>query len=239
VGGRTLLDIQGLDAYYGQSHVLQGISIKIEPKEMVALIGRNGAGKTTILKSIIGIEVFRKGLIKFQGEDITNYKTHVICRKGIAIVPEDRRIFPNLSVRENLNLGMLYVNKKDWTRTLDEILSYFPILRDRLIQRGGSMSGGEQQMLAIARALVSRPKLMLIDEPSEGLMPMVVATLVEAIKRANRAGTTILLVEQNIELSLRELCKRAYIIDQGTIPYSGDADEILQNEEIKQKFLLI
>lgn len=234
-----MLDIQGLDAYYGQSHVLQKIFIKVEAGEMVALIGRNGAGKTTILKSILGIEVFKRGMIKFQGEDITKYKTHVICRKGIAIVPEDRRIFPNLSVQENLNLGMLYINKKDRTRILDETLSYFPILRDRFRQKGGSMSGGEQQMLAIARAFVSKPKLILIDEPSEGLMPMVVETLVEAIKQANKAGATILLVEQNVELALRELCKRGYVIDQGTIPYSGDSDNILQNDEIKQRFLLI
>lgn len=234
-----MLKIQDLHAYYGQSHVLQGVSLEVESSEMVALVGRNGAGKTTILKSIIGIQVRRKGLIEFQGEDITQNKTHAICRKGIAIVPEDRRIFPNLSVRENLNLGMLYIDKRDRPDTLEEVLSYFPALRERLAQKGGSMSGGEQQMLAIARAFVSRPNLILIDEPSEGLMPMVVEMLVEAIKNANEAGTTMLVVEQNVELALGELCKRAYVIDQGRIPFSGDADTILQNEEIKQRFLLI
>jgi branched-chain amino acid transport system ATP-binding protein len=234
-----MLKIQDLHAYYGRSHVLQGVSLEVESSEMVALVGRNGAGKTTILKSIIGIEVRRQGLVEFQGEDITQSKTHTICRKGIAIVPEDRRIFPNLSVRENLNLGMLYIDKRDRSDTLEEVLSYFPALRERLAQKGGSMSGGEQQMLAIARAFVSKPNLILIDEPSEGLMPMVVEMLVEAIKNANKAGTTMLVVEQNVELALRELCKRAYVIDQGRIPFSGYADTILQNEEIKQKFLLI
>jgi branched-chain amino acid transport system ATP-binding protein len=234
-----MLKIQELNAYYGQSHVLQGVSLEIEAAEMVALIGRNGAGKTTILKSIMGIEVRRQGLIKFQGEDIAKYKTHVIAKKGIAFVPEDRRIFPNLSVRENLNLGILSIDKKDRLSNLEEILSYFPILNERLTQKGGSMSGGEQQMLAIARALVGRPELILIDEPSEGLMPIIVATLVKAMKQANKAGATMLIVEQNIELALQELCGRAYIIDQGAIPFSGDSDAILANEEIKKRFLLV
>lgn len=234
-----MLKIQDLHAYYGQSHVLQGVSLEVESSEMVALVGRNGAGKTTILKSIIGIQVRRQGLIEFQGEDITQNKDYTIFRKGIAIVPEDRRIFPNLSVRENLNLGMLFIDKRDRPNTLDEVLSYFPVLRERLSQKGGSMSGGEQQMLAIARAFVSRPNLILIDEPSQGLMPLVIELLVKAIKNANEAGTTMLVVEQNIELALRRLCKRAYVIDQGRIPFFGDADTILQNEEIKQKFLLI
>jgi branched-chain amino acid transport system ATP-binding protein len=234
-----MLKILDLNAYYGQSHVLQGVSLEVKPNEIVSLIGRNGAGKTTILKSIMGIEVRRRGHIEFQSEDITRYKTHAIAKKGIALVPEDRRIFATLSVRENLNLGMLYIDKKERSRTLDEVLSYFPILGERLAQKGGSMSGGEQQMLAIARALVSKPKLMLIDEPSEGLMPMIVDTLVEAIKQANRNGVTILIVEQNVELVLLELGGRAYIVNEGTIPFSGDAATILTNEETKQKFLLV
>jgi branched-chain amino acid transport system ATP-binding protein len=234
-----MLRIEDLNAYYGQSHVLQGVSLEVKSKEIVSLIGRNGAGKTTILKSIMGIEVRRTGHVEFQKEDITRYKTHAIAKKGIAFVPEDRRIFPNLSVRENLNLGMLYVDKKERSSTLDEVLSYFPVLGERLAQKGGSMSGGEQQMLAVARALVSKPRLMLIDEPSEGLMPMIVDKLVEAIKHANRNGVTILIVEQNVELVLLELGGRVYIVNQGTIPFSGDAATILANEETKQKFLLV
>jgi branched-chain amino acid transport system ATP-binding protein len=234
-----MLKIEDLNAYYGQSHVLQGVSLEVKPNEIVSLVGRNGAGKTTILKSIMGIEVRRTGHIEFQKEDITRHKTYAIAKKGIAFVPEDRRIFPNLSVRENLNLGMLYIDKKDRSSTLDEVLSYFPVLGERLAQKGGSMSGGEQQMLAVARALVSKPRLMLIDEPSEGLMPMIVDKLVEAIKHANRSGVTILIVEQNIELVLLELGGRAYIVNQGTIPFSGDAGTILANEETKQKFLLV
>lgn len=146
-----MLKIQELNAYYGQSHVLQGVSLEIEAAEMVALIGRNGAGKTTILKSIMGIEVRRQGLIKFQGEDIGKYKTHVIAKKGINYVPGDRRIFPNLSVRENLNLGMLSIDKKDRLSTLQDVLSYFPILRERLTQKGGSMSGGAADVGYCAR----------------------------------------------------------------------------------------
>jgi branched-chain amino acid transport system ATP-binding protein len=234
-----MLKILNLHAYYGQSHVLQGVSLEVKPGEIVSLVGRNGAGKTTILKSIMGIEVRRRGRIDFQNEDIARHKTYAIAKKGIAYVPEDRRIFPILSVRENLNLGMLYIDKKQRSSTLDEVLSYFPILGERLAQKGGSMSGGEQQMLAIARALVSRPKLMLVDEPSEGLTPMIVDKLVEAIRQANRSGVTIVIVEQNIELVLLELGGRAYIVNQGTIPFSGDAAVILTNEETKQKFLLI
>jgi branched-chain amino acid transport system ATP-binding protein len=234
-----MLKIQDLNAYYGQSHVLQGVSLEVRVGEIVSLVGRNGAGKTTILKSIMGIEVRRRGRIEFQNEDITRSKTYAVAKKGIAYVPEDRRIFPVLSVRENLNLGMLYIDKKQRSSTLDEVLSYFPILGERLVQKGGSMSGGEQQMLAIARALVSRPKLMLIDEPSEGLTPMIVDKLVEAIRQANRGGVTIVIVEQNIELVLLELGGRTYIVNQGTIPFSGDAAAILTNEEMKQKFLLV
>jgi branched-chain amino acid transport system ATP-binding protein len=234
-----MLKILDLNAYYGRSHVLQGVSLEVKPGEIVSLVGRNGAGKTTILKSIMGIEVQRRGRIEFQNEDITRYKTYAIAKKGIAYVPEDRRIFPILSVRENLNLGMLYIDKKQRSSTLDQVLSYFPILGERLAQKGGSMSGGEQQMLAIARALVSRPKLMLIDEPSEGLTPMIVDKLVEAIRQANRSGVTIVIVEQNIELVLLELGGRTYIVNQGTIPFSGDAAAILTNEETKQKFLLV
>lgn len=234
-----MLKILDLNAYYGRSHVLQGVSLEVKPGEIVSLVGRNGAGKTTILKSIMGIEVQRRGRIEFQNEDITRHKTYAIAKKGIAYVPEDRRIFPILSVRENLNLGMLYIDKKQRSSTLDQVLSYFPILGERLAQKGGSMSGGEQQMLAIARALVSRPKLMLIDEPSEGLTPMIVDKLVEAIRQANRNGVTIVIVEQNIELVLLELGGRTYIVNQGTIPFSGDAAAILTNEETKQKFLLV
>ena len=234
-----MLKIQDLNAYYGQSHVLQGVSLEVRVGEIVSLVGRNGAGKTTILKSIMGIEVRRRGRIEFQNEDITRSKTYAVAKKGIAYVPEDRRIFPVLSVRENLNLGMLYIDKKQRSSTLDQVLSYFPILGERLRQKGGSMSGGEQQMLTIARALVSRPKLMLIDEPSEGLTPMIVDKLVEAIRQANRSGVTIVIVEQNIELVLLELGGRTYIVNQGTIPFSGDAAAILTNEEMKQKFLLV
>jgi branched-chain amino acid transport system ATP-binding protein len=234
-----MLRILDLHAYYGKSHVLQGVSLEVKPGEIVSLVGRNGAGKTTILKSIMGIEVQRKGRIDFQDEDITRQKTYAIAKKGIAYVPEDRRIFPILSVRENLNLGMLYIDKNLRSTTLDEVLSYFPILGERLGQKGGSMSGGEQQMLAIARALVSRPRLMLIDEPSEGLTPMVVDRLIEAIRQANRSGVTIVIVEQNVELVLSELGGRAYIVNEGTIRLSGDAASILADEEIRQKFLLV
>ena len=235
----TLLAVEGLHAYYGEAHILQGVSLTVGAGEVVTLIGRNGAGKTTTLRSIMNLVSPRGGRISFDGRDLTRLPTHEVARAGIAYVPEERRILPNLSVAENLRLGMLSVPRAaraENAGVVEEVLTYFPRLRERYEQKGKSLSGGEQQMLAIARGLVARPKLMLVDEPTEGLSPLLVESLTEILGEINRRGTTILLVEQMLEVALA-LSHRLYVMDQGRIQFEGTPDALRADPEIQQRFL--
>jgi len=232
-----MLELKEIHTYYGLSHVIQGVSLTVEEGEIITLIGRNGAGKTTTLKSIIGLTPPRAGTVTFQGEDITHLPTHLIAQRGIAFVPEERRVIPNLTVAENLKIGMLKnKDKSKNAKLLERTFAYFPRLQERLTQRGGSLSGGEQQMLTMARGLVSDPAIMLIDEPTEGLMPLLVNQIAIILKEMNKDGVTILLVEQNVEMAL-SISTRGYVIDQGVIQFEGQAKELQQNREIQQRYL--
>ncbi|MCI0546710.1 MAG: ABC transporter ATP-binding protein [Candidatus Rokubacteria bacterium] len=235
----TLLAIKDLHAYYGEAHVLQGVSLDVDKGEVVTLIGRNGAGKTTTLRSVMGIVSPRGGSITFDGEELRGRPSHEVCRRGIAYVPEERRILPNLTVAENLRLGILGARgavRAEDAAALEEVLDVFPRLRDRLGQMGKGLSGGEQQMLAIARGLVARPKLMLVDEPTEGLSPIIVQNLTEILARINQRGTTILLVEQTLEVALF-LSRRLYVMDQGRIQFEGTPEALRRDPTIQQRFL--
>ncbi len=232
----TLLAVENLHTYYGEAHILQGVSLAVGEGEVVTLIGRNGAGKTTTLRSIMGIARPRRGHVRLLGRDITGWPPHEIARCGIAYVPEERRVLPNLTVLENLRLGMLGADVRDGARLLDEVFAYFPRLRERIDYKGRFLSGGEQQMLAIARGFVARPKLMLVDEPTEGLAPMLVQHLTEILGEIRRRGTTILLVEQTLEVALT-LSHRLYVMDQGGIQFEGTPEALRQEPTIQQRFL--
>lgn len=235
----TLLTLEDVHTYYGEAHILQGVSLRVAAGEVVTLIGRNGAGKTTTLRSVMGLVTPRAGRIIFDGVELTRLSPHEVARRGIAYVPEERRVLPNLSVLENLRLGMLGAGRtarSDNGTLLEEVLTYFPLLRQRLAQKGKSLSGGEQQMLAIARGLVARPKLMLVDEPTEGLAPLLVQNLTENLAEINRRGTTILLVEQTLEVALA-LSHRLYVMDQGRIQFEGTPEELRKDPTIQQRFL--
>jgi branched-chain amino acid transport system ATP-binding protein len=234
-----MLEVQNIHTYYGQSHILQGVSLRVDKGEIVLLSGRNGAGKTTTIRSILGLAPPKSGEITFLGERITGSPVHIISQKGISLVPEGRRIIPGLSVYENLKLAMLRNrNRNKDPKLLDQISQIFPRLKERWQQEGTSLSGGEQQMLAIARALVSEPLLMLIDEPSEGLMPLMVEKIAEVLMDIRKNGVTILLVEQNIEMAL-EVSNRCYLMDEGVIKFEGTPEEIRDNEEIQRKYLAL
>jgi branched-chain amino acid transport system ATP-binding protein len=234
-----MLELKEIHTYYGLSHVIQGVSLRVEKGEIITLIGRNGAGKTTTLKSIIGLTPPRAGTITFQGEDITHLPTHLIAQKGISFVPEERRVIPNLTVAENLKIGMLKNKDKSKNpKLLERTFAYFPRLQERLAQKGGSLSGGEQQMLTMARGLVSDPAIMLIDEPTEGLMPLLVNQIAIILQEMNKDGVTVLLVEQNVEMALA-ISTRGYVIDQGVIQFAGLAKELQENREIQQRYLAV
>jgi len=234
-----MLQLENINTYYENSHILHDVSLEVEKGEIVVLLGRNGVGKTTTLKSIMGIEPPKTGKIIFKGKEITGMQPHQIARLGIAMVPEDRRVLPNLTVFENLKMGMLVRKKSiDMNKRLDLVFDYFPILKERLNQRGESLSGGEQQMLTIARAHVSEPDLMLIDEPTEGVAPILVEEISEILKRLQRDGVTILLVEQNYELSLSlSENERAYVIEKGQIRMCGTPGELQACQLEVEKFL--
>ncbi len=234
-----MLELKEIHTYYGLSHVIQGVSLKVEKGEIITLIGRNGAGKTTTLKSIIGLTPPRAGTITFQGENITHLATYLIAQRGISFVPEERRVIPNLTVAENLKIGMLKNKDKSKNpKLLKRVFAYFPRLQERLTQKGGSLSGGEQQMLTMARGLVSDPAIMLIDEPTEGLMPLLVNQIGVILQEMNKDGVTILLVEQNVEMALA-ISTRGYVIDQGVIQFAGPAKELQENREIQQRYLAV
>src|SRR3989442_10410366 len=231
-----LLSVEDLHTYYGEAHILQGVSLRLDEAEVVTLIGRNGAGKTPTLRSIMGIARPSRGRVTLRGDDLTRRPPHEISRRGIAWVPEERRILPNLTVLDNLRLGLRGAGHPDGTTAFDEVFDYFPRLRERAQQRGRFLSGGEQQMLAIARGLVARPSVMLVDEPTEGLAPLVVRDLTEILARINRRGTALLLVEQTLEVALA-LSNRLYVMDQGRIQFEGAPAELRRDPTIQQRFL--
>ena len=235
----SLLVLEDVHTYYGEAHILQGVSLTVGEGEVVTLIGRNGAGKTTTLRSIMGIVRARRGRVRLRGEDITALDTHEVARRGIAWIPEERRVLPNLTVLENLKLGMISAARPNGGGdALNEVFGYFPRLRERIAHRGRFLSGGEQQMLAIARGLVSRPAVMLVDEPTEGLAPLLVQNLTEILAAINKRGTTILLVEQTLEVALA-LSHRVYVMDQGQIQFEGTPAELRRDPTIQQRFLEI
>jgi branched-chain amino acid transport system ATP-binding protein len=229
-----MLDVRGIDTYYGQSHILFGVSLSLRKGEIVGLLGRNGAGKTTTMKSVGGMLRPKTGTILFEGEDVTGRKPFQLVRLGICYVPDDRRIFSDLTVDDNL--GIVHRRTREWDR--ERVYDLFPALREIAGRRAGVLSGGEKAMLAVGRALMSSPKLLLLDEPTEGLAPLIVRALEEQILRLKEAGISILLSEQNLKSSLR-LIDRAYIIDNGRIRYQGSARELEDNEEIRRMHLMI
>jgi branched-chain amino acid transport system ATP-binding protein len=234
-----MLEVQSINAFYGYSHILHDVSLNVNEGEIVVLLGRNGVGKTTTLKSIMGIQPPKTGQIVFRGEDITGMPPHQVARRGLSLIPEDRRVIPNLSVFENLKLGMLARSKKiDGKDALETVFTYFPVLGKRLNQRGDTLSGGEQQMLTIARGMVSNPKLMMIDEPTEGLAPILIPEIADIIKKLQQDGVTILLVEQNYQMSLGlSDNERAYIIEKGQIRICGTPEELHACQLEVEKYL--
>jgi branched-chain amino acid transport system ATP-binding protein len=232
-----LLDIVGVHTFYGHIEALRGVNLSVAKGEIVTLIGANGAGKSTLLMTICGTPQARAGTITFDGEEITRKPTFEIMRKGIAQSPEGRRIFPRMTVLENLQMGAVTGNPANFDADLEKVLALFPILRQRQGQRGGTLSGGEQQMLAIARALMSRPRLLLLDEPSLGLAPLIVKQIFEVIRTINQQeGVTVFLVEQNAFHALR-LAHRGYVMVNGQITLSGPGRELLANPEVRAAYL--
>ncbi|HHY22785.1 MAG TPA: ABC transporter ATP-binding protein [Clostridiaceae bacterium] len=232
-----MLEVNNIDVYYGVIHALKNVSLKVQEGEIVTLIGANGAGKTTTLRTISGLIKPTKGSIYFRGEKINSTNPQEIVAKGISHVPEGRHIFQDMSVSENLELGaFLRKDKNGIEDDYEMIYSKFPILKDRSKQRAGTLSGGEQQMLAIGRALMSRPKLLLMDEPSMGLAPLLVQEIFSIIKEINNQGTTILLVEQNANIAL-SIADRAYVIEIGSVVIEGSGKELAKSEEIKKAYL--
>ena len=232
-----LLKVDGIHTYYGFSYILQGISLEINEGEAVALLGRNGAGKTTTLRSIIGVTPPRSGKIFFEGTDIAGMAPHKIVRKGLAIIPDTRRIIPNITVRDNLKLAMLKNKDKGEEKSLLEMAyGYFPRLQDRANNLGAALSGGEQQMLAIARGLVAKPKLMLVDEPTEGLMPTLVEVITDRLIKLQQSGLTMLLVETNLDVALR-VASRVYVMEKGQIKFNGSKEELVKSIDIQQSYL--
>jgi branched-chain amino acid transport system ATP-binding protein len=231
-----MLSVSNLNAWYGASHVLQDVALEVNKGEIVCLIGRNGAGKTTTLKSIIGLLDKTRGRVTFKGEEMLGQAAHRRFARGLAYVPEERRIVQGLSVRENLRLGLVASPlKAQETALIDEIATIFPRLAERLDQEAVTMSGGEQQMLAIARAMISKPDLIMLDEPSEGIMPVLVDEMFELFRNMKQQGTTILLVEQNVELAL-DIADRAYVLDQGSVVHHDTAKALLADDEIKERY---
>src|ERR1700757_2209330 len=222
-----MLQVSNLNAWYGASHALQDVSLEVSKGEIVCLIGRNGAGKTTTLKSIMGLMGRARGSVTFKGEELLRQPAHVRFALGLAYVPEERRIVQGLTVRENLRLGLVASSqKKREAALIDEIAQIFPRLAERLDQEAVTMSGGEQQMLAIARAMIAKPDLIMLDEPSEGIMPVLVDEMFELFRSMKAEGTTVLLIEQNVELAL-DIADRVYVLDQGTVVHQASAQELL------------
>ena len=235
----AMLEVEGLNAWYGASHVLHGISLAVEPGEIVALVGRNGAGKTSTIRSVMGLMPRTAGSVRFAGAELLPLPAHARFRLGLAYVPEERRIVPGLTVRENLQLGLVATDGSiDEHRAIDEIAESFPRLKERLDQQGVTMSGGEQQMLAIARAMIAKPKMILLDEPSEGIMPVLVEEMGMLFRRLRDQGVTLLLVEQNVEWALK-LADRAVIIDQGEVVHRSTAAALLADKAVQERYCAV
>jgi branched-chain amino acid transport system ATP-binding protein len=231
-----MLRVNDLHVYYGGIHALKGVDLKVEVGQIVTLIGANGAGKSTALRSIVGLVKPRSGVVRFGDEDLGRMNTHEIIRLGIGVSPEGRRVFPNLSVLENLELGAYHQHPKEFLIQLEWVHSLFPRLRERQSQLAGTLSGGEQQMLALGRALMSRPKLVLLDEPSLGLAPLVVEEVFRTIRTINEQGATILLVEQNAMAALN-IADYAYVLETGRVTLEGSGQHLLQDERVRKAYL--
>ena len=232
------LTVENINTFYGLSHILFDVSLQVDQGEVVVLLGRNGAGKTTTMLSIMGINPPKTGTITYKGKDITRLAPYKVARSGIGFVPEDRRIFPDITVLGNLDVGRKYSKSKDNKWTLERIYQLFPILKDFSNRHGGTLSGGEQQMLTIARSLMGNPDFLLLDEPSEGLAPLIVKVLGEFIEVIKKEGMTVLLSEQNTKFALKH-ADRAYIVDNGSIKFEGSIAQLAQNEEIKKRYLAV
>ena len=235
-----LLKVEDLNTFYGASHVLQGISLNVAEGELVALLGRNGMGKSTTLKTIMGLVKSKSGSVVFEGRDITGYPPYKAAQAGVGYVPEDRRIFPELSVLDNLFLGIKGGkirnpdDPKVWT--IERIFSHFPKLKERTNQKGKFLSGGEQQMLAIGRSLMGNPRLLLVDEPTEGLAPLMVQEVRNVLEEINKAGVSILLVEHNLKVAL-SLANRVYLMGKAHIGFKGSVEELRDNKQVREKYL--
>jgi len=234
---QAMLKIDNLNVFFGGIHALKGITFDVPIGKVITLIGANGAGKSTTLRTICGLIKPREGKIKFNNTEITHIPTDKIVKKGIALIPEGRKIFPNLTVQENLSLGAFArTDKNETAKDLEWVYELFPRVKERLWQKGGTLSGGEQQMLAVARGLMSRPKLLMLDEPSLGLAPLLVKEIFDIIKRIHREGMTVLLVEQNAFAALK-IADYAYVLETGKVVLQGTGEELLQDERVKKAYL--
>jgi branched-chain amino acid transport system ATP-binding protein len=232
----NILEVEKINTYYGRSHILFDVSLDIQPGETVCLMGRNGVGKTTTFRSIMGLSPAKTGKITFKGKDCTGFQPHKMAKAGLGFVPEDRRILGPFTVKENLDFGVIPRRKGQWN--LDSVLKQFPILKNFLKRNGGTLSGGEQQMLTIARALMGNPEVLILDEPTEGLSPVIVGELKELILNLKKANTTILLAEQHLKFAMA-VADRVVLLDKGHVVYRADIDEFKKNDTIHKKYLAV
>jgi branched-chain amino acid transport system ATP-binding protein len=233
---RVILKIDDVDTFIGKSHILQGVSVEVNKGSITALLGRNGVGKSTTLKSVVGITPPHAGSVRFRGREMRGLRPYAICRQGIGFVPEERRIFPTLTVRENLLIGLRRSRDADKEWTIDRVYDYFPQLKRRDRQRGGNLSGGEQQMLSIGRTLVGNPDLLLVDEPTEGLSPLMVDAVLGILRQVNEEGKSVLLVEHSIDVAL-ELASQVYVMSKGAIVFGGTPQAFRADEGVRKKYL--